>query len=126
MSKQLVLQKIEHLQNELINLKESVEMLGITDESTWKEKFWTICRIKYNVDYNKMIAKGKSEPIVFIRQIYAYLLHRNMFLSDKEIAVQIDRERSTVVIIRQGVESSIKLKEPKFMRVYKHFKHLAQ
>ena len=126
MSKQLVLQKIEHLQNELINLKESVEMLGITDESTWKEKFWTICRIKYNVDYNKMIAKGKSEPIVFIRQIYAYLLHRNMFLSDKEIAVQIDRERSTVVTTRQGVESSIKLKEPKFMLVYKHFKHLAQ
>ena len=39
-----------------------------------------------------MIAKGKSEPIVFIRQIYAYLLHRNMFLSDKEIAAQIDRE----------------------------------
>ena len=126
MSKQLVLQKIEHLQNELINLKESVEMLGITDESTWKEKFWTICRIKYNVDYNKMIAKGKSEPIVFIRQIYAYLLHRNMFLSDKEIAVKIDRERSTVVTTRQGVESSIKLKDPKFMRVYKHFKHLAQ
>ena len=45
MSKQLVLQKIEHLQNELKNLKESVEMLGITDESTWQEKFWTICRI---------------------------------------------------------------------------------
>ena len=126
MSKQLVLQKIEHLQNELINLKESVEMLGITDESTWKEKFWTICRIKYNVDYNKMIAKCKSEPIVFIRQIYAYLLHRNMFLSDKEIALQIDRERSTVVTTRQGVENSVKLKDPKFMRVYKHFKHLAQ
>ena len=34
MSKQLVLQKIEHLQNEMTSLKESVEMLDITDEST--------------------------------------------------------------------------------------------
>ena len=92
----------------------------------WQEKFWTICRIKYNVDYNKMTEKGKSEPIVFIRQIYGYLLHKNMFLSDREIAVQINRERSTVVTTRQGVEISIKLKEAKFMRVYKHFKHLAQ
>lgn len=39
MSKQLVLQKIEHLQNELINLKESVEMLGITEKIHGKKSF---------------------------------------------------------------------------------------
>jgi len=126
MSKQLVLRKIEHLQKELLSLKETVEMLGITDESTWQEKFWVICQLKYGMDYTTVFNSGKNEPIVIIRQIYAYFLHKNNFLSDKEIAVLVNRERSTISYTRKIVKIAIQIKDANFMRVYKHFKHLAQ
>lgn len=110
------------LDNVVAKIKE--ELYRKVGSMSWEIEFWNIAWHLYRIDLQKVREKNKHEPVIQVRQIYICLLIKKDMLNPRAVAEKVNRERSTMITTVQTVQGYVKIKDQKFMNIYKHFKHL--
>lgn len=131
MSKQLVLCKIDHIENELRQLREMVRSMVENEVTTnlfepqGLSEFYAIAYQMYGVTKDQILGKSRKTKIIIIRQIVCYFLNVIRGYSLNDIAILTGyKEHSAVLHSCRKVKDGLEIQDEKFMTYYNNFKHL--
>lgn len=83
--------------------------------------FWSIAENVFNVNKAQIKGASRKRKIVWIRQLYCYMMRLFTESTFKEIGAKIERDHSTVINSTYAIQDMLDVEDSDFLDIYNVF-----
>ena len=131
MSKQLALNKIDHIEKELQQLREMVKSMVENEvtvtlfEPKGINEFYERALTLYGVTKEQILGTSRKTKIILLRQLLCYFLHDiRDYTFDGIVEITGYTDHSSVIHSSQKIKTYLQTEDAKFMLYWNNFKDL--